>query len=204
MSRRLFVPTVLILAASALIGGLATAAPGWRTTAPAEFSVDTVHSCVLFRIRHNNVGNFYGRFNDFSGTITYDEEAGTLVGLEMTVKADSVDTANSGRDNHIKSADYFDTGTHPVMTFKATAPAEASAGKVSKLAGELTYKGVTKNVTADLEWIGAQEGRRGKQIGFEARLTFKRTDFDPDASVGGVSDEVLLIVAVEGRQRRSQ
>jgi len=197
----------LVLTSAGLLAGLA---PG-HETAPAvgsaqadSYAVDKVHSSVLFQIRHAGVTNFYGRFGDFSGSFTFDPEAGTAGDFAFEVKTDSVDTGNAKRDDHLRTADFFNSRQFPTITFVGT-DVERVEGTKYRLTGDLTLQGETREVTADLEWLGTGSGPTGKPIGaFEARFEIKRSDFGmskylaPDGSEsGGLGNTVKLIVSVE-------
>jgi polyisoprenoid-binding protein YceI len=163
--------------------------------ATGEFKVDPVHSSVVFKIKHMGTANFYGRFNDVSGTFGMGPDG---LKADVTVKADSVDTNNTKRDEHVKSNDFFSAKEFPTITFKADKLAKSADGNYSGT-GKLTFRGVTKDVNVTIEHTGSGKGREGKAMaGIEARLTIKRSDFGNDKMVGPLSDEVMLVVALEG------
>lgn len=180
----------------ALLGG-AGPAPA-ATAAPTAFTVDNVHSSVLFRIKHNNVSYFYGRFNAFSGTFAIDGES-TM--LDITVDAASVDTANEGRDKHVKSQDFFSVKEFPTVTFKS-ASAKKGAGEAIEVAGNLTFHGVTKPLTVTLTPTGQGPGRGGATVaGFETTFTIKRSEFGMGGMTGSLSDEVAITVSLQGSRK---
>src|SRR5579859_7215961 len=118
--------------------------------AAEAFTVDPLHSSVLFRIKHFDVGYIYGRFNQYSGTFAFDEKNPADCKLEMEVKIDSNDSANADRDKHLKGPDFFSAKEFPTMTFKATSM-KASDEKNYEVTGDLTIHGVTKQATVKLE-----------------------------------------------------
>lgn len=163
----------------------------------ATFSVDAVHSSVIFKIKHMGVSNFYGTFKDTSGTFSLGDSAS----VDVTVKADSVDSRNSKRDDHIKSPDFFNAKEFPNITFKASGIKKGADGAYAGK-GDLTFRGVTKPVTLTITPTGTGKGQGGKEIaGFETRFTIKRSDFGNSSMVGPLSDEVDLIVALEGSSK---
>lgn len=204
------VPAALLLASAGLLAGLghAPAAPASERTAAPSYQADPVHSSVIFNIRHSGVTSFYGRFNDFSGAFTFDPASAASGSFEFEVKTESVDTHNQKRDDHLRSADFFNARQFPAITFKSTG-IEPAGDNTFKLTGDLTLQGETRPVTADLEWLGTGTGPTGGTIGaFEAHFEIKRSDFGmtkylaPDNSdAGGLGNTVKLIVSIEAAKK---
>jgi polyisoprenoid-binding protein YceI len=196
----------LLVAAGALWTSTTPAATAQATPAPAAaanapIDVDPVHTSVVFGIKHMNVANFYGTFDKFSGNFFIDPANPANTKINITVDADSVDSNNKGRDDHLKGPDFFSVKEFPTITFVSTKVEKASGEDMFNLTGDLTFRGVTKPITATLQYTGTGPGRQpGITLqGFEARFTFKRSDFGNTYLVGkGLSDEVSMIVAVEG------
>lgn len=165
------------------------------------FTTDAVHSNVLFRIGHMGVAVFWGRFNQVSGTFTYDAASPGASTFNFTVRTESVDTGNQQRDRHLQSADFFNAREYPEITFKSTKVTPSAAGKL-EVTGDLTLHGVTKSITAQIEMIGAGETAQGYKSGFEATFTIKRSDFGMTKYLenNGLGDEVRIIVAIEGKR----
>ncbi len=165
------------------------------------FTVDPVHSSVLFRVKHFDAGYIYGRFNLFSGTFAFDDKNPADCKLEIEVKIDSIDSANADRDKHLKGPDFFSAKEFPTMSFKATSM-KAGDEKNYEVTGDLTIHGVTKQVTVKLERIGTvKDPRSGKpRTGWETTFTIKRSDFGMKYGVPAIGDEVRVIVAIEGVQ----
>ena len=185
------------LVAAALLIGLA-AAPA---RAADTFKVDPVHSSLLFRIKHLNVGYIYGRFNAYSGTFAFDRDPGQC-GLTFAVNIDSLDTANADRDKHLKGPDFFNVKEFPTASFKSKS-VKALDDKTYEVSGDLTLRGVTKEVTVRLERIGTARGMRGEvRSGIDTTFVIKRSDFGMKAAPQLLSDEVRITVAVEGVQQR--
>jgi polyisoprenoid-binding protein YceI len=189
-------------------GRLATTAAVSNTVAMPSapvYGVDAVHSGVIFRTKHAGITNFYGRFNKVDGTWSFDPESPEEASFEFTVDNNSVDTGNSGRDDHLRNPDFFNTRQFPTTTFESTKVEKSSGENMYKLHGDLTLHGVTKPVVADLEYLGTGEFRGNPIAAFEARFTIKRSEFGmtkyiaPDGSdSGGLGNTVHLIVSVEG------
>jgi polyisoprenoid-binding protein YceI len=174
--------------------------PAPQPTAGGAYQVDAAHSSVVFRVKHAGASWFYGRFNEFSGSIEHDPENPEASSVEVTIQAGSVDSNSERRDTHIKSPDFLSAKEFPAITFKSTSV--KAAGDDLEVTGDLSFRGVTKSVTAVVEHVGVGEFQ-GKRSGFEAVLDIKRTDFGSDYGVaqGALSDEVRLIIALEGVQQ---
>jgi polyisoprenoid-binding protein YceI len=184
------------LVAAALLAGLA-AAPA---RAADTFKVDPVHSSLLFRIKHLNVGYIYGRFNAYSGTFAFDRDPAQC-SLTFEVNIDSLDTANADRDKHLKGPDFFNVKEFPTASFKSKS-VKALDEKIYEVSGDLTLRGVTQPVTVRLERIGTARGMRGEvRSGIETTFVIKRSDFGMKYGLQLLSDEVRITVAVEGIQQ---
>lgn len=204
------IPAAILMSSAGLLAGFGPApavssAPVAAGEASlASYKVDTVHSTVLFGIRHAGVSNFYGVFKEFSGTFTFDPASPESGEFGFEVQTASVDTRNSSRDDHLRNADFFNARQFPTITFKSTG-LEHKEGDLYTLKGDLTMQGETLPITAELEWIGTGTNQRGQSTaGFEARFAIQRSDFGmtkylaPDGSdSGGLGNTVRLTVAVE-------
>lgn len=176
----------------------AETAPTEPAQAEKTFEIDTVHSTAIFRVLHRGAGQFYGRFNDVTGTIDYAPGSKTGLSFDISIDVNSVDTANDNLDGHLKSPDFFNALDFPTMTFKS-AQAELITPDVYRVTGELSMHGVAKTITVDMERTGLASGRRGELVGFETTFTVKRTEYGMAYGVesGSLGDEVRIIVAVE-------
>jgi polyisoprenoid-binding protein YceI len=188
---------VASLAIAGTLMAVGAAKPAAAAPAPAEaktFTIDPVHSNVIFKIKHMNASNFYGRFNETSGSFTL----GDTASINVTVKADSVDSNNTKRNDHIKSPDFLSAKEFPDITFSAKDLAKS--GDNFKGSGELNFHGVKKTIEVTLTKTGGGPGMGGKGevAGVESTITIKRTDFGVKGMVGPVGDDVTLIVALEG------
>lgn len=192
----------LALAAGSYAALSSTAAqPAVETkTAPAPaaagaktFKVDSAHSSVFFKIKHMNAANFYGRFNKVEGSF---DLAGNV--LEATVDAASVDTNSTGRDNHVKSPDFFSVKEFPTITFKGTSFTKKDDTNW-EVKGDLSFHGKTKEVVLNVANTGQGPGRGGGTVaGIETTFTIKRSDFGMDFMLKGLSDDVTLTISLEG------
>lgn len=161
----------------------------------SPFTVDAVHSAVLYRVKHLNAAWNYGRFNDVSGTFNI-ADGGSI---DVTVKAGSVDSGNAKRDGHLQSPDFFSAKEFPEITFKSSSMTK-TGDDTFEARGPLTLRGVTRDIAVTIEKTGEGPGQRGqgRVQGFEARFTIKRTDFGINYMVGPLGDEVTMIVSLEG------
>jgi len=163
------------------------------------FKVDPVHTFVAFRVKHLNVSYTYGRFNEPEGKIVIDADPAKS-SIELKVQVDKIDTANAGRDTHLKGADFFNAEEFPEITFKSTA-IKASGEKKWEVTGDLTLHGVTKSVVITLDHIGTGKGMKGEvRTGFEGMFSIKRSEYGMSGMMQGIGDEVNLWVAIEGIQ----
>ncbi|MBI1927216.1 YceI family protein [Candidatus Poribacteria bacterium] len=161
------------------------------------YEVDPSHSTVLFRAKHLGASHFYGRFNELSGAFTIDENDPAKSKVEIEVRAESVDTFNERRDQHLKSPDFFNAKQFPVITFKSKAVNKLEADTY-EVTGDFFLHGVTKTLTVKVKQTGVGKNRRGNQlIGFETTFTIKRSEFGMNYMLDGVSDEVSLIISLE-------
>jgi polyisoprenoid-binding protein YceI len=165
------------------------------------YTIDTVHSNVTFTVRHL-VSKVSGQFNEFDGTVTADfADLGTS-GVEFTIKAASIDTRNEKRDGHLRSADFFDVEQYPEITFKSTKVTKVDDDSYA-VAGTLTMRGVSKEITLTVDYLGSMNAMGGTRAGFELSTTINRKDYGVswnrplDAGGWVLSDEVGINIALE-------
>lgn len=139
---------------------------------------DKAHSQLGFTVTHLGISEISGTFNDFDVAVTSSKPDFSDAVFELKAKVASIDTRIEARDNHLKSADFFDAEKFPEMSFKSTGIKKN--GKNSyKLTGDLTLHGVTKPVTLNLIYKGTVENPMSKKptAGFEVTGVIKRSDF---------------------------
>jgi polyisoprenoid-binding protein YceI len=187
---------------AALIALAAAAAP-----APAEvqeWRVDAAHSYVGFKVRHMMVSWVRGQFSGVAGTVAYDPADLSKTKVAIEIDASSIDTSNERRDKDLRGVDFFDVEKFPAIRF-VSKRVEGNAERGLKLIGDLTLRGVTNEVTLDVEGPApaVADGRGGEKSGVAARGKIKRSDFgltwNRALEAGGVtvSDEVMLEIDVE-------
>jgi polyisoprenoid-binding protein YceI len=172
--------------------------PGYQA---ATWNIDTVHSEVGFSVRHMMVSKVRGRFTKFSGQlVTADDPLQSSVTAEIDLT--SINTGQEQRDEHIRSADFFEVETYPTMTYKSTGIRVEDGEYI--LDGDLTLKGVTKNVPLRLELQGfGEDPYGGYRAGFTATGEINRRDFNVNFSApmqnGGaiVADKIQLHLEIE-------
>ena len=149
--------------------------PATNTMEVGTYQIDSAHSKVGFEISHLVISSVDGSFSNFDGTLKIDKDLAKS-SITTTIKTDSIDTRNAKRDEHLKSADFFDATKFPQITFtskKITGKPEAL-----KIEGELTLHGVKKQVTLDGKYTGAvTDAFNQRKVAFEATTTIKRKDF---------------------------
>lgn len=164
------------------------------------FDLDAVHSSVVFRIKHMNVAHFFGRFNEIGGSFLLDPANPEASSVNITIKTESVDTANADRDRHLRSADFFSAREFPAITFKSTG-VKKTGDTTFEVAGELTLRGTTRPITVTMENTGVGPGRRGGEVGgIYTEFTIKRADFGMNYMPQALGDEVRIYVGLEGRR----
>lgn len=176
----------------------ATTIPGYVA---GTWTIDPVHSEVGFVVRHMMVSKVRGKFATFSGEIVTGQNP-LESSVTATIDLASISTGNDQRDNHIRSADFFEVETYPTMTYRSTGVRQDGDDYV--VDGELTLKGVTKNVPLRLELNGfGPDAYGGTRAGFSATTEINRRDFGVDFNAtmeaGGVvvSDKVTIQLEIE-------
>ncbi|MBC7420952.1 MAG: YceI family protein [Bdellovibrio sp.] len=140
-----------------------------------KYNIDPMHSKVGFEIPHLMISSVDGKFNTFSGVITIDSNF-TKSSLQADADIASIDTGVTKRDDHLKSADFFDAAKYPKMTFKSTSI--TGNAESFKAVGDLTIKGTTKKVTFDGKYTGsAVDGYGNTKAAFAATTKISRKDF---------------------------
>ena len=170
------------------------------TFAQTTWNVDKVHSKVGFSVSHMVVAETEGSFKDYTGTVVSKSDDFNGAEVTFSAKVASINTENENRDNHLKSADFFDAEKFPEITFKGTIVKD---GSKYKLVGDFTMKGVTKKVEFDLAYGGQINTGRGIKAGFKINGIVKRQEYGvswANKMASGemvVGDDVSLSIKVE-------
>ena len=174
------------------------------TAATETYLFDKSHSKVGFQIRHW-LTKVEGRFTEYGGKILIDRDKPANSSVEMTIQASSIDTGQERRDNHLRSADFFEVEKYPTITFKSSkvAPKEKDLYEVT---GDLTMHGVTKTIVAPVRHTGFLNLGKQEKAGFEITFPINRKDYgivwNRTADQGGVmlGDDVEISVLVEANK----
>lgn len=167
------------------------------------FQIDPAHSTANFSIKHMMIAKVHGGFEKISGTLTFDSANISASKIEVQIEASSINTREAQRDNHLRSADFFDVEKFPLITFRST---QVSGSKDQlKVIGDLTIHGVTRSVTLEVE--GPSEEMKDPwgniKIGASARTRIKRKEFgltwNAALEAGGVlvGDDVEITLDIQ-------
>jgi len=167
-----------------------------------EWKVDTVHTGILFEIKHI-YSTVRGHFSDFTGDVFFDPDNLEKSKFDFSVTVDSIDTDNDKRDNHLRSDDFFGAKKYPVMTFKSSRVSHAVGNKYI-LEGKMTIKDVSKNITLEFIYWGQKENPFNKKemvAGFDSRLKIDRLDYTVGNGkfydMGVVGKDVDILITLE-------
>lgn len=172
------------------------------TATASKWAIDPMHSEIEFKAKHLMITTVTGRFKEFSATV--DSENDDFSDAQISFSADiaSISTGNEQRDAHLKSDDFFAADKFPTLTFKSTS--FNKDGNDYKLTGDLTIRGITKQVTFDVEYSGIQNDPYGNtKAGFELTGKIKRKEFglmwDTVTEAGGivVSDDIKIACNIQ-------
>ena len=174
---------------------VACAATG--AVADAErYSFDSVHSQIIFFASHVGFTMSEGEFTEFSGTVTFDQDAPENSSVEVTIDTTSLDMDHEPWDAHMKSADFFDVESHPTATFASTR-VNVTGDATGTITGDLTLLGQTRPVTLDVTFNKAGEFRDSYRAGFSATASLKRSDWGMNFGIPAVGEDVDLRIEAE-------
>ncbi len=174
------------------------------------YNFDKAHSVIAFKVKHNGLIEIPGFFRDFTGAINYDAKDVAKSSVAFTAKATSIDTGVGGRDNHLRSPDFFEVEKFPEVTFKSTSVAKQGNGWV--VTGDFTMKGITKSISFPFSIAGFLPAtqRTGPRMGVTAATSFNRRDYGvnyggniPGTSTPVIADNVDVILQIEAVQPKA-
>ena len=167
------------------------------------YQIDPAHSSAQFSIRHMMIANVRGEFTKISGTVTYDSANPAGSNIDASIEVSSINTRDAQRDAHLQSADFFDVGRFPLLTFRGN-QITGQDGEW-KVKGDLTIHGVTREIALDVEGPTpeAKDPWGNLRIGATATAKLNRKDFglawNAALEAGGVlvGDEVKITIDLE-------
>jgi polyisoprenoid-binding protein YceI len=189
----------------AIFCALALAVPLAATAAPEHYALDPIHTVPHFAINHLGVSTVYGQFNKLSGDFTLDRAA-KKASLEINIEAASISTGDSdrgsrprSRDEHLRSADFFNVGEFPRISFKAD-DVKFDGDSPAEVSGQLTLLGVTRPLTLKIDrWVCKDHPFSKKPMcGGDASATIKRSEFGMKYGLPAIGDEIRLFMGFEG------
>ncbi|RKH42304.1 polyisoprenoid-binding protein [Corallococcus sp. AB049A] len=172
------------------------------------WNIDTTHTGIHFSVRHMVVAKVRGSFTKFGGTITLDDANPAASSVSVSIEAASISTGVEQRDNHLRSPDFFDVAQFPALTFQST-KVEPS-GKHLKVTGQLTIRGISREVVLEAEQLGIAKDPWGNtKAAFEAKTSINRGDFgltwNQALEAGGVlvGEKIEIALEVQAAQAQS-
>ena len=182
----------------------ATVTAATQDTKPTQWQIDPAHSAAHFSVRHLMITNVRGEFTKISGGALINPVDPAKSSVQVTIEASSVNTREPQRDEHLRSADFFDVANHPTLTFRSQR-IETLGTEHFRVTGDLTIRGVTKEVPFDVEGPTApiKDPWGNIRVGVSASAKINRKDFgvafNALTETGGVvvGDEVKITVEAE-------
>jgi polyisoprenoid-binding protein YceI len=177
------------------------------SAAPENFTIDPVHSSINFTLEHLGLSMIHGRFDKFSGKYTIDRAA-KAGSVELSIETASVDTNDNdkgsrprSRDEHLRSADFFNAAEFPKMSYKTTSVVFAGDNPAT-IEGDLTLLGVTKPVSIKLDRFKCNPATATakERCGGGGQGKLKRSDFGMKTGIPSIGDEVTLVISFEGNK----
>jgi polyisoprenoid-binding protein YceI len=167
------------------------------------WKIDSAHSEITFAVRHMMISNVRGRFEDFTGTVEFDEENPENSSVEVKIEAASINTREEDRDNHLRSPDFLNAEQYPYLTFKSTRIEQTSPNS-GRIYGDLTIRDVTREVVLDVDYAGKVQSPFGTEsAGFSATTKINRRKWGLEWNValetGGVlvGEEIKIFIELE-------
>jgi polyisoprenoid-binding protein YceI len=167
-----------------------------------KYTIDPAHAAAEFAAKHMMVSTVRGNLGKVTGTVDYDPANVAATRIEATIDVKGLSTRNDDRDKHLRSADFFDADKFPTITFVSKSVAAAGNGRL-KVTGDLTIKGVTKQVVLDVEGPSPPlKDQRGSRVGATATTKVNRMDYGVNwnrvLSNGlAVSEEISVTLDIE-------
>lgn len=171
--------------------------------ATTKWTIDPTHSEIGFKVKHMMFTNISGKFDSYEGTVETEENDFTTAKISFSAEINSVDTSNAERDNHLKSADFFDAENYPKLIFTSKSFTKVNENNY-ELIGDLMIKGVSKEVKLPTEFSGLMQDPTGNtKVGLNIESKINRKDWglnwNTTLETGGilVGEEVKLIINLQ-------
>jgi polyisoprenoid-binding protein YceI len=171
--------------------------------AGTRWAIDSAHTQVEFAVKHMMLAKVRGRFAEFEGSVAFETDEVTSAAIEVRIAAASIDTRVAQRDEHLRSADFFDVGQYPELRFTSRRIEERGDDEY-RVVGELTIRGVAREVTLDARFEGTgRDPWGGTRIAFSAAGRIDRREYgltwNQALETGGilVGDEIRLAIEAE-------
>jgi polyisoprenoid-binding protein YceI len=171
--------------------------------AQSPWNIDPAHSAAQFQVKHLMISNVRGEFGKMSGQVVFDGKNYATIKAEAVIDVASINTREPKRDEHLRSADFFDAATFPKITFKSKR-VESISGNKFNLVGDLTIRGITKEIILNVEATPIIKGMSGEaRIGAQATARLNRQDYgvkwNRALDSGGVvvGDEIQITLDLE-------
>ncbi|MCB0360012.1 MAG: polyisoprenoid-binding protein [Bdellovibrionales bacterium] len=188
----------------ALLGSILVLAAFALPCSAAEYKVDDAHTTIGFSVKHLGISWVAGSFGEFEGSFQFDPKNIKAASAKATIKTKSITTSNAKRDDHLRSADFFNAEQHQEISFQSKEIKDVQGDKFT-VVGDLTVNGVTHPVSLDAEFRGAATDPWGNdRAGFTASGKINRKDFgltwNKLLETGGlvVGEDVFITIEVEG------
>jgi polyisoprenoid-binding protein YceI len=181
-----------------LASGLVASALAVPAQAAPEYHLEKTHVDVLFSVSHLGFTEKHGSFRDLDATLACDPEQLEACKVEVTIRADSIDTAHEGRDKDLKGERFLDVAKFPEIRFVSRKVTRAGA-KGLRIEGDLTMHGVTRPLTLDatLNKAGPNPFDKRPTLGFSARGVLKRSEFGVSGLLPMIGDDITIVIDAE-------
>lgn len=176
----------------------ALALPGLAPAADYVIDTEKAHAFIQFRISHLGFSWLLGRFNEFSGSFSYDEEKPEASRVEVSIDPASIDSNHAERDRHLRGEDFLYTSKYPEARFVSTGYT-ATGEDSGVLTGKLTLRGVTREIDIEVKQTGhGKDPWGGYRRGFEGSTTLTLADYGIDYNLGPAARQVEMFLSIEG------
>ena len=170
--------------------------------ASTRYKIDQAHSRIGFSVKHLGISRVYGIFEDYSGEILWDKTTKKVTSIKAKIKTNSIQTHNKKRDDHLRSVDFFDCETYPIILFKGKTITKAKNGYTVK--GILHLHGVTQLITLPFQVLGPIDGPYGKKRlalsgEFELDRNYFKISYNKklERGISLIGDKVLVQIDIE-------